>query len=267
MLAAPAYLLLLAAIVVATAAACGGQLLVHRMLRNAGAVQHNDVAGFIIAVVGTLYAVVLGFITVTVWEQYQTTRERVALETSSVGDAWHDAVGLSQPARGALRRDMLAYANVMIKEEWPMMRRGDFSYNGDVIIMDATTIVGQVIPKNVAEANSQSAIIRLLNELHDARLSRLDNNHPSVSGFQWTVLLIGAIVVVGFCYLFGVERRSVHLIMTGAVAVLIASMFVLVFELQSPFRTDLGITSESWTALLAHIQDMDSQTGPMNMQQ
>ncbi len=50
---------------------------------------HNYVAGTIVGVVGTLYAVVLGIITVVVWQQYDGTRERLALETAAVTDTWH----------------------------------------------------------------------------------------------------------------------------------------------------------------------------------
>lgn len=33
--------------------------------------QHNDVAGFIYAVLGVVYAVLLGFVTLVVWEDFQ----------------------------------------------------------------------------------------------------------------------------------------------------------------------------------------------------
>lgn len=74
---------------------------------------HNYVAGTIVGVVGTLYAVVLGFITVVVWQQYDGTRERLALETAAVTDTWHTAVGLPPPVRSRLRRDIFSYATLM----------------------------------------------------------------------------------------------------------------------------------------------------------
>jgi hypothetical protein len=53
----PSALLLLIAIVIAVAAAGAGQIYVHRRFSDQDFVQHNEVGGFIIAVVGTLYAV------------------------------------------------------------------------------------------------------------------------------------------------------------------------------------------------------------------
>jgi len=259
----PPYLLLFVAIVVAATVACAGQIVVHRRFKAAEFVRRNEVAGFIIAVVGTLYAVVLGFMTVVTWERYQTAQERLASETASVLDAWHDAVELPPAARRFTRSAMLDYAHVMIDDEWPKMREGGFSLQGDTIIMDATTAIGQIRPKDATEANGQTIEIGLLNALHDARQQRLSSSDAAVTELQWIVLFIGAVVVVGFCYLFQVESARAHLVMTGAVAVVIATMMVLIFELQSPFRSPIGISSSAWSAVIAHIEYMDSRPSSM----
>jgi hypothetical protein len=39
---------------------------------------------------------------------------------------------------------------------------------------------------------------------------------------------------------------------------MIASMLVLLFELQYPFRSDIGIGPELWQGAVAHIKQMDS---------
>ena len=54
--------------------------------------RHNDVAGFIYAVVGIAYAVLLGLMVVAVWEQYQMARspaEREASDDQDPGPAPH----------------------------------------------------------------------------------------------------------------------------------------------------------------------------------
>src|SRR5438552_4623677 len=156
----PPYILLVAAMIVAATIACCGQTFVHDKFRSADFVRYNEVAGFIIAVVGTLYAVVIGFITIVMWQHYQTAQERLSLETASVLDGWRDAVSLPQPQRRLVRADMLEYAKAMIGEEWPRMRGGDRSPKGDTIIMDTTTVVGQLDPKNLSELNAQAVEIR-----------------------------------------------------------------------------------------------------------
>jgi hypothetical protein len=262
--AVPWPILLTCAIVVTAALACSVQIAIHRRFGKADFVRHNEVAGFIVAVVGTLYAVVLGFMTVVVWQQYDAVKARVALETAAVSDTWHNAVGLPPAIRRQLRVAMQGYAHEMIEVEWPRMRKGGFSARGDNLIMEATGTAGSYVPLNGAETNAQAMELRLLTELHDARLSRISSNESGLSSFNWVVLTIGAIVVVGFCFLFGMNNPRVHLVMTTAVTILITSMFVMIFELQFPFRGDLGIRSTPWGGLLDHIRYMDRMS-TMNM--
>jgi hypothetical protein len=262
--AVPSAVLLLATIALAVALACTAQTFIHTRFKQTDFVAHNEVAGFIIAVVGTLYAVVLGFFTVMVWQQYDGTRDRLALETAAVIDTWHDAVGFPGAIRSRVRTDMLAYTHEMIDVEWPKMQRGGWSVRGDALIMDATGAIGEYVPRNPAETNAQAAVMRLLTDLHDARLRRLSSNEGAMSWFDWTILVVGALVVTCFCFLFGLRNTRTHLIMTSCVVAIIASMFVMIFKLQYPFRGDLRIRPTAWDGLLAHIRYMDVQS-PMNM--
>ena len=261
--AVPPLLLLLVALVAAPVVACGGQWLLHRRLDLRTFFVDNDVAGFIIAVVGTLYAVVLGFTIVEVWEHYEAARLNAWSEAASLGDVWHNAVGLPPALRLRIRNDMVGYVDVMMKEEWQAMRQGSFSVRGDELLMDAATAIGTFVPRNAGQSNAQASIINQLNELHDARGRRLAVNAEGVSGFQWLVLWIGAVVVLAFCYVFSVSHLNAHMLMTGSVAILIATMFVLLFELQYPFRSALGIAPTPWQAMNAHIRYMDRMPGPM----
>jgi hypothetical protein len=261
----PPFALLIGALIAAPAVACLGQWLAHSRLNLQTFFVDNDVAGFIIAVVGTLYAVVLGFTIVEVWEHYETARLRAWSESANVADVWHNAVGLPVAVRAHLRSDMLNYAQTMIDDEWPAMRIGSFSVRGDELIMDAATTIGTFVPRDYSQSNAQALIIARLNDLHDERASRLAENAETVSGFQWVVLWIGAIVVLTFCYIFSVSHLNAHMVMTGSVAVLIATMFVLLFELQYPFRSPIGIQPTPWEAVIAHIHFMDRMPGPMGM--
>lgn len=244
------------AIAVAVALACGGQLYVHRRFAHQDFVQHNEVGGFIIAVVGTLYAVVLGFLTVVVWQHFADARDLVAIESAAAADTWHTAVGLPIASRMRVRQDIVEYSNLMVDREWPDMRRGNFDLKADLVLMDAIAADGWFVPANLREGNAQSATMDQLSILHDDRQRRLNINANGVSWFEWVILLLGAVCVVCFCWLFGLRNERTHLIMTSAVTVVIVSMLVLLFELQYPFRSNIGIGSDAWSGAVSHIRLM-----------
>lgn len=260
----PAVVLLLAAVVIAIVVAGGGQVYVHRRFSSQDFVAHNEVGGIIIAVTGTLYAVILGFLTVVVWQHFSQARELVVLESGADIDAWHTAVGLPSTVRKRVRDDMLSYAKIMVNSEWPEMRKGEFDPRAAEVGMDAIDATGTLVPANMGESNAQITTLEQLSVMHDARQRRIDVNHSGVSWFEWLVLLMGATCVICFCWLFGLRNARTQLLMTSTVVTIIVSILVLLFELQYPFRSDVGIGPDAWKAAIEHIHEM--QTGEhMNM--
>jgi hypothetical protein len=59
---------------------------------------------------------------------------------------------------------------------------------------------------------------------------------------------ISAVIIIGLCYLVGFPDVRTQLLMTGALAAMIAVMFTLIFELDYPFRGDLAIPPVDWQA-------------------
>ena len=72
----------------------------------------------------------------------------------------------------------------------------------------------------------------------------------------WTRIIVG----VGY-WLFGVHNPATHLLMTATVVTIIMSILVLLFELQYPFRSNVGIGPEIWQKALDHMHLM--QKGEM----
>lgn len=252
--------LLIWAATTAVAAAGWGQWYLHRRCSAINFVRHNEVGGFIVAVVGSLYGVLLGFMTVVAWQHFAECTQLVAQESAAATDAWHTAVGLPLAQRDRVRHDMLVYANAMIAQEWPAMRAHSFDREADWTVMDAIGTAGAFNARSFTEANAQTATLQQLSSLHDYRQRRLAENGAAMSSFEWLVLIVGAGCVIGFCWLFGLENESVHLVMTSAVAIVLSATLVLLFELQYPFQSDLRIQPDDWNAVVAHIKYM--QSGP-----
>lgn len=252
---APAIGLLLVAVSATLALSCGTQWYLHHRFANHDFVQHNEIGGFIIGVTGSVYAVMLGFLTLVGWQHFAEARQLVATESAAAADVWHAAAGLPASKRARVRSDALRYASLMVQNEWPKMRSGSFDAEADFIVMDAMT-TSTFNPANLMQSNSQTATLQELNILHDVRQRRLADNAGGISGFEWLVLAIGAVCVVCLCWIFGIQNASIHLFMTATVTITVTSALVLLFELQYPFRTDLRITPTGWSATIDHMHLM-----------
>src|SRR5829696_4291482 len=60
--------------------------LVHRLVPARSRQKHNDVAGFIYAALGVIYAVLLALVVIAVWEEYQAASETVEEEANDCRD-------------------------------------------------------------------------------------------------------------------------------------------------------------------------------------
>ena len=62
----------------------GGLVLVQRLVPTEQRSQHNEVAGFIYAVLGVTYAVLLGLMVVAVWQDWQSAQDTATEEANEL---------------------------------------------------------------------------------------------------------------------------------------------------------------------------------------
>lgn len=233
--------------------ACGGHVLMRRVVERDLLLRHNDVAGFVASLVGVIYAVLLSFVVIVVWQEYDAANQVAQKEASAVADLYHLTYGISGPEGAHLRHDLARYIDTMIAQEWPLMNRGLSSHQADLIGHHVLFHVLHFRMANPAEAQIRVEAIRDVQTFFDARRDRLSANETSLPAILWATLLVGAIVTIGFTYFFGMESARLQISMTAGLTIVIAMLFVLIIELDYPFRGDTRIGTEMWTDLQAEM--------------
>ena len=79
---------------------------------------NNEVAGFKFAVVGVLYAVLLAFVVVAVWQNYSNTETAVRNEAKAIVDLDQLADELPEPGKTLIHRHLHSYAKEVRQSEW-----------------------------------------------------------------------------------------------------------------------------------------------------
>src|SRR5919112_558700 len=113
-------------VAVATVVAVGGLVLVQSLVSTERRKQHNDVAGFIYAVLGVSYAVLLGLMLIAVWEQWNAAQDVASDEANELAGIFYWAHALPQPEGRHIQELTRSYAQV-VEEEWPLMAQGSSS--------------------------------------------------------------------------------------------------------------------------------------------
>ncbi len=240
-------------VIIAFAVACFVALhaLLQHRLHSEVLRRHNDVAGYLFSVVGVLYAVLLGFVVVVVWEKYDTTVANVEDEVAAAADLYHSVDAFPTADRVKIRGDIIRYADIVVHVEWPDMARDvDVNDRAANVLEDASFRINRFSPTDWRGASAQQAAIANTQRLCDARRQRLIRTEPSVPMVLWFALVAGALAVVSFCYIFGVENRPAQLLMTAILVGLIAILFVVIGEFAGPFSGSVSISSDGWVYML-----------------
>jgi hypothetical protein len=241
-------------IVVVVAGFCVGlHALWQRRVRSEVLRKHNDVAGFLFSAVGVIYAVVLGFVVIVVWEKYDATLSNVETEIAAVSDLYRTVSGFPEPLRGHIRSQLLLYAHSVQQTEWPQMREGIPVQRDMPHLEDIGQHIDRFKPASLGESNVQQMAMTQLERLFDARRARVYESGPSVPTVLWFALIAGASAVLAFAFLFGVENSGAQLVMTAILAGLIGILFIVIAEFDRPFGGSVHISSAGWLMLLQHL--------------
>ena len=202
----------------------------------------NDVVGFIIAVVGVIYAVLLAFVVIVAWETFDEAEGVVGQEASALRSMQRDSVGLPTEAQEPLQDLVQEYATRVIDDEWPAMADGEPGDPGVGDIFDemAGTISGTEVT-TPSQQEFVGAEAEQLNQLVSLRSQRLDFVDSGIPGVLWLALIVGAVVTVGFALLFGVERTALQLVLVASLAALVGSLLMVAAAFNYPFAGDVHV--------------------------
>jgi hypothetical protein len=223
----------------ATLLAVGGLILVQYLVPWQLRQQHNDVAGFIYAVLGVVYAVLLGFTTIVVWEDFDLARNTTDSEANELAELFWLAREYPEPQAERIEELARSYAEVVIDEEWSLLEQGRASQRAWTLTEEMRLSIQSFEPDTDAEQVIYDQALTRIHDLVDQRRLRLLEAQQGIPHVLWGVLLVGGIIVVGFTYLFGLENTRSHTLMIAALAATIALALFTIYALDHPFR---GIT-------------------------
>ena len=209
---------------------------------------HNDRAGFILAVIGVVYAVLLAFVAIGVWERFQEAETRTYDEAGSLATVYRDAESFSQGVK--LQALLRHHAEDVVVNEWPQMRRGDKPPIFDVVLERVDRQVRDLPVTSPRLANIQAQMLSAMETALMDRQTRLTIDFMGINEIMWLVLIAGAYVTVGFTYFFGFDRTLMQQLMIGGLSLMIGLVLFLVMALDFPFRGGIAVGPDAFRSLL-----------------
>jgi Protein of unknown function (DUF4239) len=197
---------------------------------------HNDLIGWQLNIIGTTYAVILGFMLYTVWTDFVAAKLNVDLEASSLRNVYRLAEGLPDQQRAQLQLQARSYADAVINRDWPEMAHSETPEESHNINQAMWKTLMSVKVATPSEIVAEDHAISELSSLTEHRRTRLLQSLYRLPTIFWGVLLIGGFLTIASASMFGAANARLHALQVFAFTLLITLVLLAIADVNLPFR-------------------------------
>ena len=246
----PLWLSAVILIVPTTLLAMAGPVIVRRYVEVSQLRTNNEVAGFKFGTVGVLYAVLLAFAVVVVWEKFNQAESEVAKEAGAAATVFRLTQGVDPERGAAIREATTDYLTSAIASDWPAMESGTQSPATTEALNEIYHAILKFQSLGTDERLVLAEILRHVDRISEARRERRVMADGIVPAIIWVVLFGGAFLTIGFTFFFGAENLRAQSVMTGALSVLIFAGLLTVVVIDHPFAGTVKVGPEALAAVV-----------------
>lgn len=238
-----AWLLFLIVVVGSMILACVSLLLIRQQEEKVLVEIHdNEAIGFIFATVSVVYAVLLAFLVISVWESYGSAQHAVADEAAAIVTTARYSASFPEPIRSKVHDQLHLYTEMVMNDEWRMMQHPSAEQSGAgqarSAIQNIWDLVQQKLPQDAITADALNSVT----ELSKDRLLRLVASEDAIPDYVWIVILVGGVIVVYFGLILHVENPRLHMILIILLTISVATCIWLLAIINVPFSGDIQVS-------------------------
>lgn len=207
--------------------------------------ENHEVGGYMLSVVGTMYAVLLGLVVVDAMSRFQEARSIVEAEANSLADVFVLAQRYPEPKQKKIEKLCLDYVTEVVQVEWELMDNSVKSLKARKLVFELIHEVMDFEPVTESQKAIYPMAVESVTTLWDNRRARTNISDNGMPAEEWVVLVLGALVCSAFSYFFGLRNLKAQIIMTGLSSSLIALNLFLVLMFGYPFSGDMRIKPDA----------------------
>jgi undecaprenyl pyrophosphate phosphatase UppP len=211
----------------------------------------HDSTGSLLAIVGTLYAVLLGLFVVDVMSRFDKACDCVQMESNSLADIFHLADGLPEPYRHTIRSSCRTYAKQVVELEWPTMERAQMSVEARMTALALAQSLRDFEPATEAQKIIHPVLLEQIRELWDRRRDRAGTVEYGIPVVEWVTLIVGAVVTVFIGSLMHVASHRLKMAVIAMTALVIGLNLYLICLFGYPFAGELSVADRPFRVDLA----------------
>jgi hypothetical protein len=217
--------------------------------------EHNDLIGWQLSILGTTYAVILGFMLYTVWTTYGEAEQNANLEANSLRNLYRIAQGLPSPQSTELQKLCRSYADAVLNKDWPEMENNQLPEESLEIDKTMWNVLMSVKTSTQSEASAEDHTITELSSLTEHRRTRLLQSVYRLPSVLWFVLIVGGIVTIASASMFGASNAGLHAVQVLFFSLLISLVLIAIADINRPFTGSVHVSDYAFQRAKSNMND------------
>jgi cytochrome c556 len=212
---------------------------------------HNDVAGFIFATLGVIYAVLIAFLIIVTWQDFDQAQKNTAKEANYIASVYRDTSPMPAALRSELKNELADYVNYIINDEWSLMTKGERSLKVQQAQEKIWRLFSGFQPKNETQKIFFTEAVKKLNDACEMRRARILEASSVLHPVLYFILIVGGLMTIAFTMFFGTENFVPQLIMTSMLAAMIGLALFTIIALDCPYSGDISVKPDVFKTVLS----------------
>jgi hypothetical protein len=203
---------------------------------------HNDLIGWQLSVLGTTYAVMIGFMLYTVWTDFGTADLNAYAEANSLVNLYRLSDGLPPEQNARIKELTRAYGDAVVDHEWAEMARNISPTESREITRQMWLSLMSMKGASPNEVTAEDHALYELSNLASYRRIRMVENATRLPTVLWFVLIIGGVVTIASTCMFGASNGALHVLQVAAFSLLISLVLVAIADINRPFQGTVHVS-------------------------
>lgn len=239
-----------------------GLLVVTRLIPAHIRKENNDVIGAIGGQAAITYAVVLGFVAVSVWASFDKAGTAVQAEGHAATDIWQGSRPLPAAYEARVRQAVTNYLQLVVQDEWPLQQHAQVSMKAQHAAENLHRLIIDISPQTIAQQVAQTEMIHKLDDLFDARRTRKSMVSKGMDSVLWYLILSGALILLAFAWCLGTRNLLIHIIGTTLFSAVLGLIIFTIVTFDWPFRGEVNIPPDELSAILVDLARLEIEQPP-----
>ena len=219
---------------------------------------NNDVPVPVFQTAGTIYAVLLAFSVIAVWQSYGEAKDNVAEEASTLTTTlYRQTNGLPAMQQRELRALLREYTAAVVSDEWQIQAAtGGASPLARKAIGDIYRQYRLMDPR-VASSPIGDEFLQTMRTVAADRNRRTLEASEALPGVLWIGLFVGGVIVVGMTFVLHTDAAWPRVLFSVLLSALIGTLLFITMVLHRPFEGPLAIAPDSFRHSLSVFDSVD----------